>query len=136
MRKFSKGEEEAEINMTPMLDIVFIMLIFFIVTASFVREQGLDVNRPPPDQQENEPSEKKNILIQIDASNRLYVNRRPVDISSVSANVQRLTAENPEAVVIIQPAPEAFAGMVVEVYDQARLAGNYRVSIAEPRNRQ
>ena len=111
MRKFSKVEEEAEINMTPMLDIVFIMLIFFIVTASFVRESGLDVNKPPPDQQEQK-QDKKNILIQIDANDRVFVNLRPVDIAS---------------------AHDAHAEMVVRAYDQARQAGVLKVSIAAPK---
>ncbi len=132
MRKFSKVEEEAEINMTPMLDIVFIMLIFFIVTASFVRESGLDVNKPPPDQQEQK-KDKKNILIQIDANDRVFVNLRPVDIASVRANVERLHAENPEAIVVIQPAHDAHAEMVVRAYDQARQAGVDKVSIAAPK---
>ncbi len=132
MRKFSKVEEEAEINMTPMLDIVFIMLIFFIVTASFVRESGLDVNKPPPDQQEQK-QDKKNILIQIDANDRVFVNLRPVDIASVRANVERLHAENPEAIVVIQPAHDAHAEMVVRAYDQARQAGVLKVSIAAPK---
>ncbi|GEQ97177.1 biopolymer transporter ExbD [Iodidimonas gelatinilytica] len=133
MRKFSKAEEEAEINMTPMLDIVFIMLIFFIVTASFVKESGLDVNKPPPNEQQKKDDDKKNILIQVDSSNRIFVNLRPVDIASVRANVERLHAENPEGVVVIQPAEDAFAGIVVEIYDQARQAGVYNVSIAEGR---
>ncbi len=132
MRKFSKVEEEAEINMTPMLDIVFIMLIFFIVTASFVRESGLDVNKPPPDQQEQK-QDKKNILIQIDANDRVFVNLRPVDIASVRANVERLHAENPDAIVVIQPAHDAHAEMVVRAYDQARQAGVEKVSIAAPK---
>jgi biopolymer transport protein ExbD len=131
MRKFSKPDEEAEINMTPMLDIVFIMLIFFIVTASFVKESGLDVNKPPPSEQQQKDDDKKNILIQVDASNRIFVNLRPIDIASVRANVERLHAENPEGVVVIQPAADAFSGLVVEIYDQARQAGVQSVSIAE-----
>jgi len=131
MRKFSKREEEAEINMTPMLDIVFIMLIFFIVTATFVRESGLDVNKPPPDEQQ-EQTDKENILVQIDQANRIFVNKRPVDITSVRANVERMHAENPEGAVVIKPHPEAHADMVVRAYDQARQAGVYNVSIARP----
>jgi len=134
MRKFSKREDEAEINMTPMLDIVFIMLIFFIVTSTFIRESGLDVNKPPPSEQQQQPEDKKNILIQVDATNRVFVNVRPVDLASVRANIERLHAENPEGAVLIQPDPEAYAETVVSVYDQARQAGVYNVSIAQPRN--
>lgn len=130
-RRRVRQEEEASIDMTPMLDIVFIMLIFFIVTASFVKESGLDVNKPPPSEQQQKDDDKKNILIQVDATNRIFVNLRPVDIASVRANVERLHAENPEGVVIIQPAADAHAGLVVEIYDQSRQAGVYNVSIAE-----
>jgi len=133
MRKFSKREEEAEINMTPMLDIVFIMLIFFIVTATFVKETGLDVNKPPPDEQDEPEEEEENIFIQIDSANRVFVNLRPVDIGSVRANIERLHAENPEGAVLIQPADDAYADTVVQVYDQARQAGVYNVSIARSR---
>jgi biopolymer transport protein ExbD len=131
MRKFKKPAEEAEIDMTPMLDIVFIMLIFFIVTASFVKEDGLDVNKPddtpPPPEQED----KQNILIRIDNNNGIWVDFRRVDIRSVRANIERLHAENPEGIVVIQAAPNSHAGLIVEIYDQALLANVDTVSIAE-----
>ncbi len=131
MRKFRKADDEAEIDMTPMLDIVFIMLIFFIVTASFVKEKGLDVNKPdnqpPPPEQE----EQKNILIRIDNNNGIWVDFRRVDIRSVRANIERLHAENPDGIVVIQAAPNSHAGLIVEIYDQALLANVSTVSIAE-----
>ena len=138
MRKFAKPEDEAEINMTPMLDIVFIMLIFFIVTASFVKEAGLDVNKPdtnqpPPPEEE----EDRNIVIRIDNNNRVSVLTRgffrPIDIRSVRANVDRWYAEHPDGTAVIQPDSAAHAGLIVEIYDQARQAGVYNVSIAEGR---
>ena len=134
MRKFSKQQDEAEINLTPMLDIVFIMLIFFIVTASFIREAGLDINKP--DDNENPPppeDDKKNILIQIDSNNRVFINLRRVDIRQVRANIERLHAENPEGVVVIQPDRDSETGLVVDIYDQAlQVDKSMSIAIAEP----
>ncbi len=92
------GSEE-EINLTPMLDVVFIMLIFFIVTASFIKEAGIDVNRPEaatPDLQDN-----ANILIAISENNEIWIDRRHIDPRAVRANIERLHAENPNGVVVI-----------------------------------
>ncbi len=113
--------EEAEVNMTPMLDIVFIMLIFFIVTATFIRESGLDVSRPDDNEEEQQKSERA-ILIQIDEQSDIYINRRIVDLRAVRANVERLRAENPKSPVVIQTARRARMGILVEVMDQARQA--------------
>jgi len=93
-------EEEAEINLTPMLDVVFIMLIFFIVTASFVKESGLDVNRP--DAPTAVKKESANILVAIGASNEIWISGRRIDPRAVRANIERMHAENPEGAVIIQ----------------------------------
>lgn len=134
MRKFSKPDEEAEINLTPMLDIVFIMLIFFIVTATFIRESGLDINQPDNNQNPPPPEEeKKNILIQVDSANRVFINLRRVDIRQVRANIERLHAENPEGVVVIQPDVDSETGLIVQIYDAALLADpNISIAIAEP----
>jgi len=124
--------EDAEVNMTPMLDIVFIMLIFFIVTATFVKETGLDVSRP--DTEENKPTKPaKTILIQINKDNEIYIQRRIVDIRAVRANIERLRAENPKSAVLIQAEREATTGILVTVMDQARLA-HAPVSIAPLQN--
>ena len=134
MRKFSREQEEAEINLTPMLDIVFIMLIFFIVTATFIKESGLDINKP--DDNENPPppeDEKKNILIQIDSNNRIFINLRRVDIAQVRANIERLHAENPDGIVVIQPDSDSHTGLIVRIYDAALEADeNIQIAIAEP----
>ena len=98
MRKKSliaQEEEENEINLTPMLDVVFIMLIFFIVTASFIKEAGLDVNRPDAPVTQTKP-EDANILVAIDANNDIWIDRRMIDIRSVRPNIERLHAENPQ----------------------------------------
>ena len=121
-------EEEAEINLTPMLAVVFIMLIFFIVTASFVKESGLDVNRP--DAPTAVKKENANILVAIGASNEIWINRRRIDPRAVRANIERMHAENPEGAVIIQADKKAFTETLVLVMDSARQAGVFNVSIA------
>ena len=121
--------EDSGIDLTPMLDVVFIMLIFFIVTASFVKEAGFDVNRPP---QTNEPpkDEVKNILVSIAADGQLFVNRRPVDAGALTANIKRLHAENPKGAVVIQAEDDSANERLITVMDAARKAGVYNVSIA------
>jgi biopolymer transport protein ExbD len=121
-------QEESEINITPMLDVVFIMLIFFIVTASFVKEAGIDVNRP--DAQTAELKEKANILIAITAQNQIFVDRRRVDPRAVRANIERLHAENPQGTVVIQADKEAKTETLIQVMDASRQAGVYDVAIA------
>jgi len=120
--------EEADINLAPMLDIVFIMLIFFVVTTSFVKESGIDVNRPTA--QTAERVERGNILIAITPDGEIWIDKRAVDIRSLRAVVERLTAENPEGAVIIQGDRTAQIGLLVEVMDQVRKGGISNVSIA------
>jgi biopolymer transport protein ExbD len=120
--------EESEVNLTPMLDVVFIMLIFFIVTASFVKESGIDVNRP--DAATAEKKERANILVAISASNQIWVDKRQVDPRALRANIERLHAENPQGSVVIQADKESKNGLLVQVMDAARLAGVFNVSIA------
>ncbi len=127
-RRRAKEEDEAEINMTPMLDVVFIMLIFFIVTASFVKESGIDVNRP--DASTATVKERGNILIAITDTNQVWIDRRQVDVRSVRANIERLHAENPQGSVVIQADKSSKNGMLVQVMDAARQAGVFNVSIA------
>jgi len=121
-------EDEQEINVTPMLDVVFIMLIFFIVTASFVKESGIDVNKPQA--QTVQPKEQANIVIAIDAAGRIWIDRRQVDPRAVRANIERLHAENPQGTVVIQADAEARTHDLVRVMDAARLAGVYDIAIA------
>jgi biopolymer transport protein ExbD len=121
-------QEESEINITPMLDVVFIMLIFFIVTASFVKEAGIDVNRP--DAQTAQKKEKANILVAISANNEIWIDRRQVDPRAVRANIERLHAENPQGTVVIQADKEAKTETLIQVMDSARQAGVYDVAIA------
>ena len=121
-------EEENEINLTPMLDVVFIMLIFFIVTAAFVKEAGIEVERP--EALTAIPQEKANILIAIGPNDEIWLDRRPVDARSVRASVERLHAENPQGTVVIQADKEATTDVLIQVMDAARQAGVYNVAIA------
>ena len=120
--------EEAEINLAPMLDIVFIMLIFFVVATSFVKESGIDINRPTAETAERR--EQGNILIAIAPNGEIWIDKRPVDIRSLRAVVERLVAENPGGAVIIQGDRAAQIGLLVEVMDQIRKGGVSNVSIA------
>lgn len=121
-------DEDSGIDMTPMLDIVFIMLIFFVVTTSFVKESGIDVNRPSA--QTAEVKERGNILVAIDQAGQIWIDKRVIDIRAVRANIERLHAENPQGTVVIQSDSDAKTGLLVRVMDQVRLAGVANVSIA------
>jgi biopolymer transport protein ExbD len=126
-------EDENEINLTPMLDVVFIMLIFFIVTASFIKEAGLDVNRPDAPVTESEP-EDSNILVLITANDEIWIERRLIDPRAVRANIERLHAENPDGSVVIQPKKKSTNKALVTVMDAARQAGVYSISLADDRS--
>ena len=132
-RKIHRESDEAEINITPMLDIVFIMLIFFIVTTSFVKEIGIDVNRPS-----NAPLQKKKtseiIAIRIDELGQIFVQNRLADIRAVRANVTNALATKPDAFVVVVAHRESDAGLLVRVIDQARVAGAEKVSLAASAN--
>jgi biopolymer transport protein ExbD len=114
-------EEEANIDMTPMLDVVFIMLIFFIVTASFVKESGIDVNRPEASTAVKK--DKASILVAISANNEIWINKRRVDVRAVQANIERLHAENPQGSVVIQADKKSTTETLMKVLDATRAAG-------------
>ncbi|GAA6186896.1 MAG: biopolymer transporter ExbD [Aliiglaciecola sp.] len=130
MRKIQNlvEEEEATIDMTPMLDVVFIMLIFFIVTASFVKESGIDVNRP--EAATAVKKDRANILVAISDKGEIWINKRRVDVRAVQANIERLKAENPQGTVVIQADRKATTETLIKVMDASRAAGVYDVSIA------
>ena len=124
--------EEEEINITPMLDVVFILLIFFIVTANFIKEPGLEVNRP--DSETAEPTENAAILIAVGNAGEIYMDGRRIDKRQVKANVVRLLAENPQGSVVIQADEKATADTIMAVMDGAREAGVFNISLAsEPK---
>lgn len=113
-----------------MLDVVFIMLIFFIVTASFIKETGIDVAQPPEDKPKTVDPDKRSIVVRINNRDRILIAQRDVDWRAVRANIERLHAENPEAPVVIQSHPESTTEALIHVMDSARQAGVYNISMA------
>ena len=122
------AEEENEIDLTPMLDVVFIMLIFFIVTTSFVKEAGIEVNQPSA--QTTQRQDKNNILNAISPEGEVWLDKQVIDIRAIRANVERLRAASPESAVVIQADEQARTGILVKVMDQVRMAGVENVAIA------
>jgi len=121
-------QEEAQIDLTSMLDIVFIMLIFFIVTSSFVRESGVEVNRPSAS---NVVSQKDaGIFVAITSANDIYIDKRQVDVERVEATLEHLLTEQPEASLVIQADEHAYNGTVVQVMDAAKGAGVKSIALA------
>ncbi len=125
-----KGEEgnASEIDLTPMLDVVFIMLIFFIVTASFIKEAGIEVNRPEASTATKK--ENVNILVAVNATNEIWIDKRRVDKRSVRSVIERMHAENPKGAVVIQADKASNTETVTAVIDAARAAGVFDVSLA------
>ena len=128
MRRKHRESDEAIINVTPMLDIVFIMLIFFIVTTSFVKEFAVDMSRPS-----NEPPKTEKlsevIFVRIDDTGQIFVRDRLTDIRAVRANIVSGLAQKPDASVVIAAARDADVGILVRVVNQARVAGAQQVSL-------
>ncbi|NOH24762.1 ExbD/TolR family protein [Vibrio europaeus] len=121
-------QEEAQVDMTSMLDIVFIMLIFFIVTSSFVRESGVEVNRPTAS---NVVSQKEaGIFVAITSANDIYIDKRMVDVERVEATLEHLMLDKPDASLVIQADEHAYSGTVVKVLDAAKGAGVKNIALA------
>jgi len=129
-RRLRASSAESEVNLTPMLDVVFIMLIFFIVTASFTKEAAIDVTRSNPNEQQQQTEEREAVLIQIDPTGLILLNGRRIDLGAVRANIERSLAETPDAPVVIRAARSAKNGVFVKVLDDARRAGASQVAIA------
>ena len=127
-KMFSGEEEENEINLTPMLDVVFIMLIFFIVTASFIKEAGIDVDRP--DAPTAESQDDAAILIAISASDEIWIDRRQTEPNAVRGMIERLHAENPKGSIVIQADEESTNETLVVVMEAAKQAGVSNVAIS------
>jgi len=132
-RKHFKEDDETQVDMTPMLDIVFIMLIFFIVTTSFVKESGLNLTRPDPNQSDQKPQDKKkkNIFVKIDQADRITMDGQDVDIRAVRARIEQKRAQNPEAIAIIGVNAKSTTNTLIEVVNAAREAGVDKVSVNE-----
>jgi len=122
------AEEDADINMTPMLDIVFIMLIFFIVSTSFVREAGVDINRPAANS--GEAKEGTAVMLAITEEGDIWLDRRLVDMRMIRPVMERIKTEQPDPSVVIQADEKARTGILVKVMDQLRLSGVTNISVA------
>ncbi len=123
-KRLRRAPDSADVNMTPMLDIVFIMLIFFIVTSTILQEEGLRMIAPPPDETQEDQEMAESILVQIDETNTIFVNGRLTDPARVTAAVQRANVDSGgRSAVVIQPDPDSLHGVVTGVYDSALAAG-------------
>lgn len=120
-------EEDVDVNITPLLDIVFIMLIFFIVTSTFIREPGVDINRPPA---ETAGDAKPAVLVAINAANEIWINKEIVSLEGVRVVAARFRAENPKGSAVIQADEDAHSRFLVEVMDQLGAAGFDQVFIS------
>jgi biopolymer transport protein ExbD len=127
-----ESQKTAEINMSPLIDLVFLLLIFFVVTTSFVKETGIDVQRPRASTATLK--EAGNILVGISADGRVFLDSKQIDVRSVRAHIERCLAENPEGAVVIVADKQSITDMVIRVMDQCRLAGARNVSIAASRS--
>lgn len=128
-----KYQAENQVNLTPMIDMVFILLIFFLVTTSFVKEAGIEVNRPVA--QTAERQGRGTIRIALSDKGEVWMERRPIDIRAVRANVERMLAESPEADVVVLADEAARTGLLVQVMDQVRLAGVRNIAVAARQER-
>jgi biopolymer transport protein ExbD len=130
-RRRGEAEDKADIDLTPMLDVVFIMLIFFIVTASFIKEVGLNINIPelPDEPPPVTPDSPKNILVEVTSANEIMMEGRRVDIRSVRSVIERQFAENPEAVVIVKADAKSEAGTYIAIADAAKSAKVSQVTL-------
>ncbi|MBC7359538.1 MAG: biopolymer transporter ExbD [Desulfacinum sp.] len=123
-----RNRSTTELNIAPLIDMVFILLIFFLVNTSFVKETGIDVNRPTAATAAVKPT--ATILIAVDQANRIFMDRREIDLRAVRANVERALAENPEGAVVVVADKESNTGTAIQVMDACRLAGAANVSLA------
>ncbi len=126
--RFSRTEEESDINLTPMLDVVFIMLIFFIVTATFIKQAGVDVLRPDAQTAEQKPT--VSVLVAINGNGDIWIDKKKVDASTVRAHIERIHAENPKGGLVIQADRDAKSEKLMSVLNAARGAGLTEVAIA------
>ena len=116
------------LDIAPLIDMVFILLIFFLVNTSFVKETGIEVSRPTASTATME--NKRSVLIAISPDNRVFMEQREIDLRAVRANVERALAENPEAAVIVVADKASSTGTAIQVMDGCRMAGAVNVSLA------
>ena len=126
--RFSRSDEDSDINLTPMLDVVFIMLIFFIVTATFIKQAGIDVFRPEAQTAESKPT--VSVLVAISGNGNIWIDKNKVDVTAVRAHIERIHAENPKGGLVIQADRDAKSEKLMAVLNAARGAGLTEVAIS------
>lgn len=122
------SRSSVELNMAPLIDMVFILLIFFLVTTSFVKETGIEVHRPTASTAVQR--EKATLLVGVDGANRVFFDHREIDVRAVRANIERALAENPEGAVVVVADQASSTGTAIQVMDGCRMAGAKSVSLA------
>jgi len=127
-RRISRSDDDSDINLTPMLDVVFIMLIFFIVTATFIKQAGIEVMRPDALTAEQKPT--VSVLIAIGENGDIWIDKQKVDSAAVRAHIERLHAENPKGGLVVQADKAAKSEKLMAVLAAARAAGLTEVAIA------
>ena len=128
MNRFSRSDDESDINLTPMLDVVFIMLIFFIVTATFIKQSGIEVVRPEAMTAEQKPT--VSVLVAISEDGDIWIDKSRVDPTAVRAHIERLHEENPKGGLVIQADRGSKNEQLMSVLNAARAAGLTQVAIA------
>lgn len=128
LSRTAADEDQSAIDITPMLDVVFIMLIFFIVTATFVKEAGIDVNKPEASTAVKQST--ANIMIAISNQDEIWIDQRLVDIRQVRANIERLHAESPQGSIVIQADKASKTDTLIKVMNASRAAGVFDIAIA------
>ena len=128
MNRFSRSEDDSDINLTPMLDVVFIMLIFFIVTATFIKQSGIEVTRPEARTAEQKPT--VSVLIAIGENGEIWIDKQKVDVTAVRAHIERLHSENPKGGLVVQADKAAKSEKLMAVLSAARAAGLTEIAIA------
>lgn len=118
----------ADVNLTPLIDMVFILLIFFLVTSSFTKEAGIEVSRP--EAQSAKQQDHASIIIAVSENGEIWLDGRQIDVRSVRPNIERMHSQNPEGSIIIMSDKDSRLGITVQVLDQVRLAGVSNVAIA------
>jgi biopolymer transport protein ExbD len=126
-----RSRESVQLNIAPLIDMIFILLIFFLVTTSFVRESGVDVRRPVA--KTAQKKEKTNMVIGITAENMIYIEGKPIDKRAVRSYMERFLMQNPNGSVVIAADEESKSGIVIQVLDSCRLAGIKKISVAARR---
>ena len=132
MKRRGGSDDDADINLTPMLDVVFIMLIFFIVTATFIKQAGINVTRPDALTAEQKPTVA--MLIAISPNGEIWIDKKRVDPTTVRAHIEKLHAENPKGGLVIQADKQSTNEKLMAVLNAARAAGLREVAISTEKN--